>query len=85
MLNGHFCFQGPVLRTWYLTLDRLLGPSTTSAIALKKVFLDQVAFAPLLMGSLLSLFGLSQGMSLKQTKEKVRGVSAFSCLFSGQV
>ncbi|XP_064381867.1 protein Mpv17-like [Halichondria panicea] len=75
------CFTGPVLRTWFLTLDKYLGPSTTSAVVLKKVFLDQVAFAPLLVGSLLSLFALSQSLSISHVKEKLRG-DYFNLLFA---
>ncbi len=59
-----------------MSLDKFLGPSTTSTVVLKKVFLDQVAFAPLLVGSLLSLYSISQGLSVQQIKQKVKGVSA---------
>ena len=67
--------QGPVLRTWYLALDRIVGPSRTTKDALKKVFLDQVVFAPVLFLVLLPLFGYSQGMNTVQVKEKVKEVN----------
>ena len=63
-----------MLRTWYLSLDRLVGPTRVTRDALKKVFLDQVVFAPATFAVLLPLFGFSQGMSTKQVKEKVSKV-----------
>lgn len=66
-----FFFTGPVLGTWYVSLDRLVGPTKTTRDALKKVFLDQVVFAPALFAVLLPLFGFSQGMNAEQVKDKV--------------
>lgn len=63
-----------MLRTWYISLDRLIGPSLTTRDALKKVFLDQVIFAPALFALLLPLFGFSQGMNTQQVKDKVSKV-----------
>lgn len=57
-----------------MNLDKFLGPSKTSIVVLKKVFLDQLVFGPLLIGTLLSLFALSQGLGPQQVKEKVKGV-----------
>ena len=63
-----------MLRTWYISLDRLVGPTRVTGDALKKVFLDQVVFAPALFAVLLPLFGFSQGMSTEQVKNKVSKV-----------
>ena len=67
-----------MLRTWYISLDRLVGPSLTTRDALKKVFLDQVIFAPALFAVLLPLFGFSQGMNKQQVKDKVSKVNSSS-------
>ena len=80
--RANFPFKGPVLRTWFLSLDKYLGPSTTLAVVLKKLLLDQLAFSPLLIGSLLSLFALSQVLSISHVKEKLRGVSAIYIIIS---
>ena len=69
--------KGPVLRTWYISLDRLVGPTRVTRDALKKVFLDQVVFAPALFAVLLPLFGFSQGMNTEQVKDKVSKVYNF--------
>lgn len=65
-----------MLRTWFISLDRLIGPSLTTRDALKKVFLDQVVFAPVLFSVLLPLFGFSQGMNTQQVKDKVSKVNS---------
>ena len=72
-----------MLRTWYISLDRLIGPSLTTRDALKKVFLDQVIFAPALFAVLLPLFGFSQGMNTEQVKDKVSKVNSLlpSCQY----
>lgn len=43
--------------------------------AVAKVFFDQVIFAPILIGILLSTFGFSQGMGKSEVKEKLKAVS----------
>lgn len=67
-----------MLRTWFISLDRLIGPSRTAQDALKKVFLDQVVFAPALFVVLLPLFGFSQGMNTEQVKDKMSKVNSIS-------
>ena len=66
--------QGPVLRGWFLTLDKGFGPTHTVRDAMKKVFFDQFVFAPILTAILLSVFGFSQGMDRLQTREKLKAV-----------
>lgn len=43
--------------------------------AVKKVFIDQFVFAPVLVAILVPLFGFSQGMDRVQVREKVDKVS----------
>ena len=74
MYSCSLFLQGPVLRTWFISLDRLVGPTRVTRDALKKVFLDQVVFAPALLAILLPLFSFSQGMNAEQVKDKVSKV-----------
>lgn len=64
--------QGPVLRGWFLTLDKGFGPTQTVRDAAKKVFFDQCVFAPVLIAILLTMFGLSQGMDKTQARQNVK-------------
>ena len=62
------------MRGWFLTLDKGFGPTLTIRDAVKKVFFDQIVFAPILTAILLSVFGFSQGMDKHQAREKLRKV-----------
>ncbi|XP_038208642.1 protein Mpv17 [Zerene cesonia] len=55
-----FCFGGPALRVWYGLLNRHVG-SSGKTVAMKKVFVDQVVFAPTFLFSLLVALGTLQG------------------------
>jgi len=66
--------QGPVLRVWFISLDRLFGPTRVAGDAVKKVLLDQLIFAPVLTAALLTLFSFSRGMDSSQVKEKLKEV-----------
>lgn len=66
-----FNAQGPALRGWFLNLDKGFGPTKTMKDAVKKVFIDQFVFAPVLVAILVPLFGFSQGMDRVQVREKV--------------
>ena len=68
-------FQGPLLRGWFLILDRGFGPTRTIKDAAKKLFFDQFAFAPILTAILLPVFGFSQGMDRFQVNKKLKAVS----------
>eukprot|EP00095_Tigriopus_kingsejongensis_P001936 maker-scaffold246_size239296-snap-gene-1.29 protein:Tk01936 transcript:maker-scaffold246_size239296-snap-gene-1.29-mRNA-1 annotation:"Mpv17" len=62
----------PAIRTWYMTMERLVGPAMPRArAALTKVALDQGAFAPTFNAIFLSVIGLFQGKNLEQIKVKL--------------
>lgn len=63
-------FQGPPLTFWYGLLDKTLGSKTKSS-ALKKVFIDQVIFAPFFLAAILGLIGIVQGNSIDYIKKKL--------------
>lgn len=65
-----FTFQAPVIRGWYLTLERAVTPlrvPNAVAATFAKVSLDQLAFAPLFNVVLISIIGLSQ-VTMKTTQ-----------------
>ncbi|KAM6279667.1 mitochondrial inner membrane protein Mpv17 [Porphyrio hochstetteri] len=65
------CFVGPVVGGWYRVLDRLvLG--TTKAVAVKKMVLDQGAFAPCFLGCFLAITGAMNGLSLQENWAKIQ-------------
>ncbi|KAJ8734079.1 hypothetical protein PYW07_014630 [Mythimna separata] len=55
-----FFVGGPALRVWYGALYKYVGSSGT-AVALKKVFIDQIVFAPLFLFAILSAVAFMQG------------------------
>jgi hypothetical protein len=73
-----FSQQGPVLRGWFLNLDKGFGPTKHIRDALKKVLVDQCVFAPVFTAILVPVFGFTQGMDRLQVKEKVKKVSALT-------
>ncbi|XP_026633905.1 protein Mpv17 isoform X2 [Microtus ochrogaster] len=66
-------FVGPVVGGWYKVLDRLI-PGTTKVDALKKMLLDQGAFAPCFLGCFLPLVGVLNGMSAQDNWAKLQRV-----------
>ncbi|XP_028730600.1 protein Mpv17 isoform X1 [Peromyscus leucopus] len=64
-------FVGPVVGGWYRVLDRLI-PGTTKVDALKKMLLDQGAFAPCFLGCFLPLVGALNGMSAQDNWAKLK-------------
>uniref|UniRef100_A0A7M4E5V9 Mitochondrial inner membrane protein Mpv17 n=1 Tax=Crocodylus porosus TaxID=8502 RepID=A0A7M4E5V9_CROPO len=80
MMAIGFCFVGPVLGGWYKLLDRLvLG--TTKTVAVKKMVLDQVGFAPIFLGSFLAIAGAVNSLSAKENWEKIQRVSPWGCIW----
>lgn len=63
--------QGPMVRTWFVILERLFGPTVTLRKTLQKVALDQFAFAPCSQMTILSSVGLMQGFSFEMIKDKL--------------
>ncbi|XP_065586685.1 protein Mpv17 [Cyrtonyx montezumae] len=66
-----FCFVGPVVGGWYRILDRLI-PGATKAVAVKKMVLDQGAFAPCFLGCFLTITGAVNGLSVEQNWAKIQ-------------
>lgn len=63
--------QGPSLRLWYGTLERLFGAGRQPRAALKKVVVDQLVFAPAFLASILALVPLTNGLSWAETQQKL--------------
>ncbi|XP_075923337.1 mitochondrial inner membrane protein Mpv17 isoform X1 [Petromyzon marinus] len=72
MLIG-FAFVGPVIGGWYRVLDRLV-PGTTKTVALKKMALDQGAFAPPFLVGFMSIVGTLNGLTNPQILDKLRRI-----------
>ncbi|XP_040455301.1 protein Mpv17 [Falco naumanni] len=66
-----FCFVGPVVGSWYKILDRLI-PGTTKVVAVKKMVLDQGAFAPCFLGCFLAITGAMNGLSVEENWSKIQ-------------
>ncbi|XP_053878099.1 protein Mpv17 isoform X1 [Malaclemys terrapin pileata] len=71
MMAIGFCFVGPVVGGWYQLLDRLI-PGNTRMVALKKMALDQVGFAPCFLGCFLAIAGALNGLSAEESWAKIR-------------
>uniref|UniRef100_A0A8C3PBY0 Mitochondrial inner membrane protein Mpv17 n=1 Tax=Chrysemys picta bellii TaxID=8478 RepID=A0A8C3PBY0_CHRPI len=78
MMAIGFCFVGPVVGGWYQLLDRLI-PGNTRMVALKKMALDQVGFAPCFLGCFLAIAGALNGLSAEESWAKIRRVSPEPC------
>ncbi|BFZ11137.1 hypothetical protein BsWGS_14176 [Bradybaena similaris] len=65
-----FCIFGPMLRGWYLTLDRLY--SGKKYAALKMMVTDQLVMAPLFLGTFLTGMSMLRMESLDITVEKLK-------------
>ncbi|XP_012674739.2 protein Mpv17 [Clupea harengus] len=71
MMSIGFFFVGPVIGGWYRVLDRLVVGETKS-VALKKMVLDQVGFAPCFLGAFLGISGTLNGLTLEQNVAKLK-------------
>ncbi|XP_021248445.1 protein Mpv17 isoform X3 [Numida meleagris] len=71
MMAIGFCFVGPVVGGWYRILDRLI-PGATKTVAVKKMVLDQGAFAPCFLGCFLAITGAVNGLSVEQNWAKIQ-------------
>ncbi|XP_077529755.1 mitochondrial inner membrane protein Mpv17-like isoform X2 [Haemaphysalis longicornis] len=65
-------FVGPVLRVWYIALERIVGSTGGGAMVVKKVLLDQGVFTPVFIPSFLTTLGALQGRSWEGIKDMVR-------------
>ncbi|CAG9783060.1 unnamed protein product [Diatraea saccharalis] len=66
-----FFVGGPALRVWYGLLNKHIG-STGKSVALKKVFVDQVLFAPAFLYLILIAVGTLQGKSFDTIKADLK-------------
>ncbi|XP_074656557.1 mitochondrial inner membrane protein Mpv17-like [Tubulanus polymorphus] len=64
------CLAGPVIRKWYVTLDKLF-PGTTKVTAFKKMAADQIFFAPTFLFGFLTIMSAGQGKSSLEIQEKI--------------
>lgn len=64
--------QGPGLRKWYGLLDQRCSGKTPLSRTIQKVFVDQIVFAPIFLGILLSFIGFSQHPNIEKVKTKLR-------------
>uniref|UniRef100_A0A8C8VLH0 Mitochondrial inner membrane protein Mpv17 n=1 Tax=Pelusios castaneus TaxID=367368 RepID=A0A8C8VLH0_9SAUR len=62
---------GPVVGGWYQLLDRLV-PGNTRVVAVKKMALDQAAFAPCFLGCFLAIAGVLNGLPAEENWAKIR-------------
>jgi len=62
----------PLIRVWYVRLERTFGSSISLATTLKKVATDQLVMAPFMSFGIINLVGASQGKRrLEEFKEKL--------------
>ncbi|CAH0405919.1 unnamed protein product [Chilo suppressalis] len=61
--------MGPALRVWYGLLNNRIG-STGKTVALKKVFVDQVLFAPAFLSLILVAVGALQGKPWETARKR---------------
>ncbi|XP_054035803.1 protein Mpv17 [Dryobates pubescens] len=71
MMAIGFCFVGPVVGSWYKILDQLI-PGTSKVVAVKKMVLDQGAFAPCFLGCFLAITGAMNGLSMEENWSKIQ-------------
>jgi protein Mpv17 len=60
-----------MIRTWFLTLEKLFGQVVTVRRTVGKVVLDQLAFAPFSQMTVLTTIGALQGQNLTKIKTKI--------------
>ena len=64
--------QGPLIRGWFLTLEKIFGSTVTLKRTVAKVTLDQLFYAPSQQTVILVTIGALQGFSLQQIGDKVQ-------------
>ncbi|XP_067636100.1 mpv17-like protein [Eurosta solidaginis] len=66
-------YVGPALKIWYGTLDKIVNKADPPfKRGLKKMALDQFAFAPGFVASLIGIFGLMNGDSTKTVQKRLK-------------
>ncbi|XP_067999185.1 protein Mpv17 isoform X2 [Melanerpes formicivorus] len=71
MMAIGFCFVGPIVGSWYKILDRLI-PGTSKVVAVKKMVLDQGAFAPCFLSCFLAITGAMNGLFVEENWSKIQ-------------
>jgi protein Mpv17 len=66
-----FLFTGPILRFWYLQLDKLVPGAQNIVGTAKRITLDQTIFAPVFLGGFLTVLGITDGKSSQQIWDKL--------------
>lgn len=61
-----------MVRRWYGFLDKKVTGASKKVIVIKKVSLDQLAFSPIFLGTLLTMLGALQGHKPDEVKEKLK-------------
>ncbi|XP_064480285.1 protein Mpv17-like [Ornithodoros turicata] len=64
-------YVGPLIRYWYIFLDRRFGTISKTA-GLKKLFVDQGLFAPVYLPSILVVLGILQGKGPEGIKTTIK-------------
>jgi len=67
-----FIVAGPGLRKWYGLLDARIRSTKPLTRTLEKVFFDQIVFAPLFLGGLVSIIGFTQHQDIEKIKTKLQ-------------
>lgn len=64
---------GPVLRSWYLTLERFIKPTSRPIVdGLKKMVADQVLFSPCITAAFFWINNSFSGGTFEELKEKLK-------------
>ena len=66
------CLVGPLIRSWYLLLEKMIGTTVTLPKVLYKVALDQIFFMPLNQSMVLISLGLLKGHHTSDILEELK-------------
>ncbi|XP_065843859.1 protein Mpv17-like [Oscarella lobularis] len=66
------CIAGPVLRFWYLSLERLVPGKGSFTVVLKKIALDQLLFAPVFLAGFFTTIDLLERKGLEEIKKHLK-------------
>ena len=64
-------FTGPILRSWYILLDKIVKGTCSITIA-KKVHIDQLCVAPFVIGALFILSDELDGKTLSDIRDRLK-------------
>eukprot|EP01132_Coremiostelium_polycephalum_P004146 gene4146-5187_t len=72
MFSVGVCFSGPVLHYWYKGLDRIVTTGSVKGQAVKKMMVDQLAFAPVVISCFMGIMGTIHGNTLQENKDHIK-------------